>query len=41
MITARIRIEEREEYRGPGPVLYLEDMSPAEPPVEETVMFNY
>ena len=41
MITAKIRIEDRKQYQGPGPVLYLLDMSPAEPPVEETVMFNY
>jgi uncharacterized membrane protein YcgQ (UPF0703/DUF1980 family) len=41
MITAKIKIEEREQYRGTGPVLYVTEMSPAEPPEDEVVMFNY
>lgn len=41
MITARIEIEELEQYREPGPVLYIEDISPADPPEDEVVMFSY
>ncbi len=37
MLTAKIRVEERDEYRGPGPVFYVESMEPASPPAEEVV----
>lgn len=41
-ITARVHVELRKEYQNSeGPVLYIEDMSPAEPPEEEAVMFSY
>jgi uncharacterized repeat protein (TIGR03943 family) len=41
MITAKIQIEERKQYGGIGPVLYPTEISPAEPPEDEVVMFNY
>ena len=39
-VTAKIRVEERPQYRGMGPVLYVTDISPALPPEEEVVNFN-
>ncbi len=40
-ITARVAAEERKQYRGVGPVLYVTQMEPCEPPEEEVVNFNY
>ena len=39
-VTALVRAEERREYKGPGPVLYVQHMEPAEAPEEEVVNFN-
>lgn len=41
MVTAKVRAEERAEYRGLGPVLYVTDLKPAQPPEEELVSFTY
>ena len=40
LVTARVRAEERSQYRGVGPVLYVTAMEPASPPAEEVVNFN-
>lgn len=39
-ITAQIRVESVEQYRGPGPVLYCQEVTPAQPPEQELVYFN-
>ena len=39
-ITAKVRYEFAKEYRGKGPVLYVEKVEPAEKPEEELVYFN-
>ena len=39
-ITATIHIEERAEYRGGGPVLYVHEVTPTTPPEEEVVRFG-
>lgn len=38
-LTARISVEEREPYQGPGPVLHVLSLSPAEPAVPDVVSF--
>lgn len=40
-VTAEVRAEERRQYRGVGPVLYVTELTPCEPPEEEVVGFNY
>ena len=40
-VTAEVRAEERRQYRGVGPVLYVTALEPCEPPEEEVVGFNY
>ena len=40
MITARVAAEERRQYKGVGPVLYVTEVTPCEPPEEEVVTFN-
>lgn len=40
MITAEVRAEERKQYKGVGPVLYVTKVEPAQPPEEEVVTFN-
>ena len=40
MITAHIHIEELAQYKGPGPVLDLLAVEPADPPAEEIVYFS-
>ncbi|MCR4706827.1 MAG: hypothetical protein K5746_02660 [Clostridiales bacterium] len=40
LVTAKIRAEERPQYRGVGPVLYVTELAPAIPPEEEVVTFN-
>jgi uncharacterized membrane protein YcgQ (UPF0703/DUF1980 family) len=39
-ITAKVHIEFAKEYKGKGPVLYLEDWKPAEKPEDELVYFS-
>ena len=39
-VTALVRAEERREYKGPGPVLYVQQMEETTPPEEEVVNFN-
>ena len=40
MITAEVKAEERTQYKGVGPVLYVTKLEPCEPPEEEVVTFN-
>ena len=40
MITAEVKAEERTQYKGIGPVLYVTKLEPCEPPKEEVVTFN-
>ena len=40
MVTARVQAEERKQYKGVGPVLYVTALEPAEEPEEEVVTFN-
>ena len=40
MITAEVKAEERTQYKGVGPVLYVTKIEPCEPPEEEVVTFN-
>ena len=40
-VTAQIRVEERKQYKGLGPVLYAMSIEPASEPEEEVVTFNY
>ena len=40
-VTARVQAEERRQYKGVGPVLYVTAMEPCEPPQEEVVSFTY
>ena len=40
MITARVQAEERSQYKGVGPVLYVTAVEPCDPPEEEVVTFN-
>ena len=40
MVTARVQAEERKQYKGVGPVLYVTGLEPAEEPEEEVVTFN-
>lgn len=40
MVTAEVRVEYVEQYRGEGPVLYCKQCTPAQPPKEELVYFN-
>lgn len=40
MITAEVKAEERTQYKGVGPVLYVTKLEPCEPPKEEVVTFN-
>ena len=40
MITAEGKAEERTQYKGVGPVLYVTKLEPCEPPEEEVVTFN-
>ena len=37
MITAEVKAEERTQYKGVGPVLYVTKLEPCEPPEEEVV----
>ena len=39
-VTALVRAEERREYKGLGPVLYVQQMEETTPPEEEVVNFN-
>lgn len=39
-LTARVGVEYVQQYRGEGPVLYCEDLQPAEPAAEDIVYFN-
>ena len=39
-VTALVRCEERREYKGPGPVLYVQKLEAALPPEEEVVTFS-
>lgn len=39
-VTAKVRVEYQREYNGEGPVLYLEDMVPAEKPKEHLIYMN-
>ena len=40
MVTARVQAEERKQYKGVGPVLYVTALEPAQEPEEEVVTFN-
>ena len=40
MVTARVQAEERRQYKGVGPVLYVTALEPCEEPEEEVVTFN-
>ena len=40
MVTAKVLIENRSQYKGEGPVLYVEKWEPATPPEEELVTFT-
>lgn len=40
MVTADVKAEERRQYKGVGPVLYVRALTPCEPPEEEVVGFN-
>ena len=40
-VTAEVRAEERRQYKGIGPVLYVTEIAPCEPPEEEVVNFSY
>ena len=40
MITAEVKAEERTQYKGVGPVLYVKAVEPCDPPKEEVVTFN-
>ena len=40
MVTAEVRAEERKQYKGVGPVLYVTGLEPAQEPEEEVVTFN-
>ena len=40
MVTARIQAEERKQYKGVGPVLYVTGLEPCGEPEEEVVNFN-
>ena len=39
-VTAQVRYEFVPEYEGTGPVLYARHLKSAEPPAEDTVLFN-
>lgn len=39
-VTALVKVEEREEYRGKGPVLYVTSVEPCAAPEEEIATFN-
>ena len=39
MVTARVQAEERKQYKGVGPVLYVLGMEPCDPAEEEVVTF--
>ena len=38
-VTATVKVEFQMAYKKKGPVLYVEKVEPAEPPVEEMVYF--
>ena len=40
MITARVEAEERKQYKGVGPMLYVLGIEPCDAPEEEVVTFN-
>ena len=40
-VTARVQVEERRQYKGTGPVLYVTAIEPCEEPEEEVVNFSY
>lgn len=39
-VTARVCVQERKQYKGVGPVLYVQSLEPAQEPEEEVVSFN-
>ena len=39
-VTAVVHVEQRSQYKGVGPVLYVSKLEPAAPPEQEVVDFN-